>query len=454
MWQSRFLILRRSINIALQYIPLMTFLQEIDIFKPEAPTYGFAISARGAESVQCKMNKPVQICPLPDISFCLPNCYLGLMQASQYKFTDGASALYTGIIKILPGVRWALVAGALLVMLSQPAVGQETTPVAAPVATPIAAPDIPPPPFKLEMPIDCTQGADCWIVNYVDVDPTSGVMDYNCGASSYDGHKGTDIAIVDAVSMRQGVEVFASAPGTVIGTRNDMQDIDISMIGGPEAVKGKECGNGVLLDHGDGWTTQYCHMMKGSIQVATGDKVELHQTLGFVGLSGLTQFPHIHLQVKYNDQIVDPFAGIGRTKKCGVGKKPLWPVSTLLSFLYQPTALYNSGFSSTTPNARIAREGLYGEEILLQQSPVIALWTDMFWVEPGDKVSFLITGPSGETMMSHTTTLKKKQARRFAYAGIRKAENPWPKGSYTGEIKLIRADADEEFSVVRVINVN
>ncbi len=310
-------------------------------------------------------------------------------------------------------------------------------------------------PFKLDLPIRCSQGSDCWIVNYVDMDPSPRVKDYMCGVASYDAHKGTDIAIMDANVMRQGVEVFAAAAGRVKGLRNDMRDIDFNLGGGRDSVKGKECGNGVLLDHGNGWTTQYCHMLRASVTVNKGDTVETGQTLGLVGLSGLTEFSHIHIQVKYNEQVVDPFAGLNRKKKCGIGEAPLWKTSALLSMLYEPTAIYSAGFSSTTPNARIAREGLYGGEVLFQKSPVIALWTDMFWVNPGDKLQFQITGPEGQTIMAHNTTLQRKQARRFAYAGIkRKNDKPWPKGSYTGEIRLIRPGSDEEYSVIRIIDVN
>jgi len=306
----------------------------------------------------------------------------------------------------------------------------------------------------MEMPLRCTPGSDCWIVNYVDVDPGKGVSDYMCGTASYDAHKGTDIAVRDTGVMRQGVEVFASATGVVRGVRNNMRDIDFNLGGGAKSVEGKECGNGVLLDNGNGWTTQYCHMLRGSVIVKKGDTVESGQTLGLVGLSGLTEFPHVHLQVKYNDQVVDPFAGLGRTKKCGIGKAPLWRTEALLAMLYEPTALYSVGFASTTPNERIAREGLYGSETLFQKSPVIALWTDMFWVNPDDKVQFLITDPEGETILAHTTTLKKKNARRFAFAGIKRGKKPWPKGTYTGEIRLIRPGSDEEFSVIKEIDVN
>jgi len=160
------------------------------------------------------------------------------------------------------------------------------------------------------------------------------------------------------------------------------------------------------------------------------------------------------IQVKYNDAIVDPFIGLERQRECGIGKAPLWTTGALLSMLYQPTAVYNAGFSSTTPNPRIAREGLYVDEVLLEQSPVIAIWADIFWVQPGDKLKFLISGPNGETMMSHTATLKKMQARRFAFAGIRRKNEAWPKGPYTGEIRLIRQGEEDEYGVVRVITVN
>jgi len=287
------------------------------------------------------------------------------------------------------------------------------------------------------------------------MDPSASISDYSCGVATYNDHKGTDIAIMDADVMRQGVEVFASAAGIVKGTRNNMRDIDFNMGGGAASVQGNECGNGVVIDHGSGWTTQYCHMLRESVSVNTGDTVETGQTLGLIGLSGKTEFPHLHIQVKYNEQVVDPFAGLQRNKKCGVGEAPLWKTSALLSMLYEPTALYSAGFSSTTPNERIAREGLYGGDVLFQKSPVIALWVDMFWVNPGDKLLFMITGPEGETLMAHNTTIKKRRTRRFAFAGInRKKGEPWSRGPYTGEIRLIRSDTDEEYSVVKTTNVN
>jgi biotin carboxyl carrier protein len=38
-------------------------------------------------------------------------------------------------------------------------------------------------------------------------------------------------------------------------------------------------------DHGNGWTSAYGHMLKGSVLVKEGDQVTAGQPLGMVGLS-------------------------------------------------------------------------------------------------------------------------------------------------------------------------
>src|SRR4051812_48218300 len=117
--------------------------------------------------------------------------------------------------------------------------------------------------ISLALPIKCQPGVSCFIQNYVDHDASEKVRDYHCGGRSYDKHDGTDIRIRNLMIQQQGVEVLAAAPGRVIGGRNDMDDVSVRTAG-KAAVAGKECGNGVLLEHADGWRTQYCHMAKGS----------------------------------------------------------------------------------------------------------------------------------------------------------------------------------------------
>src|SRR5947207_3263179 len=78
--------------------------------------------------------------------------------------------------------------------------------------------------IRLELPIRCDFGRDCWIQQYVDRDPGPGVRDYACGSETYNGHDGTDFRIRDIEAVRRGYPVVASAAGTVSGARDDMDD--------------------------------------------------------------------------------------------------------------------------------------------------------------------------------------------------------------------------------------
>ncbi len=63
-------------------------------------------------------------------------------------------------------------------------------------------------------------------------------------------------------------------------------------------------GNLVIVDHRDGKTTWYAHLSR--FAVGTGAWVERGQTLGFVGSTGRSTGPHLHLEVRVNDQPRNP----------------------------------------------------------------------------------------------------------------------------------------------------
>ncbi len=290
---------------------------------------------------------------------------------------------------------------------------------------------------ELSLPIRCRPGRDCWVVNHVDVDPGPGVRDYACDKRSYDGHKGTDIAIRDLVAMKKGIPVLAVAAGVVKATRDGMRDVDVTLAG-LESVKGRECGNGLVLDHGWGWETQYCHMRRGSVVVRTGDSVSRGQKLGLVGISGRAQFPHVHLSVRLGRQVVDPFSGLGREKDCGPGPAPLWRSGALAQLSGETTVLYTAGFASGVPKPRAARSGLLAAARLSIDSPALVLWVDMFWAQKGDALHFRITAPGGRPFIDKTVVLKRTQARRFTFVGKKRKSRRWPPGVYRGEVRLLR----------------
>ncbi|MDP6574387.1 MAG: M23 family metallopeptidase [Rhodospirillales bacterium] len=313
-----------------------------------------------------------------------------------------------------------------------------------------------PPALGLGLPLSCEIGKTCWIVNYVDLDKSKKVRDYNCGKSSYDGHKGVDFAIRDMGVMRKGVPVLAAAAGTVAGLRDGMKDVDFNLIGGPRAVKGKECGNGVTLRHKDGWSTQYCHLRRGSVSVRKGQRVAAGERLGLVGHSGLAMFPHVHIQVRKGRKIVDPFVGAGPSKKCGLGVTPLWKRQVLAALPYQSTAIYSAGFSATKPEVRGVRDGKYQETELPRNAAKLFLWAEIFHVRAGDRLTLTITGPDGKTLVRSSMTEKRDLARAFRPGGIPRPGDAWPEGVYRGEFRLTRkagAGQPRTFTAVRRITI-
>lgn len=294
-----------------------------------------------------------------------------------------------------------------------------------------------PGPPVLGLPLRCEPGVDCWIANYADVAPGPEVRDYACGLLAYEGHKGTDFAIRTLADMRAGVEVIAAAPGIVEGLRNGIDDIGFRETG-RQSVAGTECGNGVVVAHGGGWKTQYCHMLKGSVTVTSGQKVAAGDVLGKVGLSGLTEFPHVHLEVRHNDTVVDPFAGLDRKAFCGLGPNPLWSKTLLAKLAYRPTMIYNIGFAPDAPQADAVRNGRYRDTVLPATSQALVLWTEIFGVQVGDKLDLVITGPDGAVLHNRSTQLQRNQARLYQFSGMPRAAAGWSSGTYRGTVIVSR----------------
>jgi murein DD-endopeptidase MepM/ murein hydrolase activator NlpD len=259
-------------------------------------------------------------------------------------------------------------------------------------------------PSDLLLPIDCEPGFDCWILRHVDHDQGPGVRDHACGRLTGDGHKGTDFAIRDLAAMVGGVEVRAATAGTVDALRDGMPDQRLEQAG-LEALGGRSCGNGIRLDHGDDWTTWYCHLRRGSLMVQEGDTVEAGQALALVGLSGETSFPHLHFDLRHGDR---------------------------------PVVLAHAGIAPTPPEAEDARRGYHDRSALAITSRVLELWVEGYWVEAGDRVEFRITGPDGAPVLAHTVELDRSWANWFQFAGARRPGDAWPAGTYVGEVTLQR----------------
>ena len=302
--------------------------------------------------------------------------------------------------------------------------------------------------LSLGLPLLCKVGATCWVANYVDVDTSPGVRDFRCRLRSYDGHDGVDFALRDLAVMGPGVAVIASAAGRVKNIRDNMDDIAVIDPASRARIKGRECGNGVVIDHSDGWQTQYCHLRKNSIRVKPGEHVAAGTPLGLVGLSGHTEFPHVHLAARHNGAAVDPFTGQPSSAGCGKTARGLWRDD--LNLAYETVALYNTGFASDAPDIEAIRRGEPVVQPFSVNAPALVVWVDMLGVEVGDRLQFRITQSDGRAVFQGEQKIEKTQARRFVYAGIRRKGNAWTAGTYTGEVTHTRV-AEGQSLIKRVM---
>lgn len=302
-------------------------------------------------------------------------------------------------------------------------------------AAPVAAADAP----RLSLPIDCEPGKTCYVEDYVDADPGPGKRDFMCGLKSRDAHRGTDIVLLSFDAMTAGVDVLAAAPGVVAATRDGVPDQPVTPAT-RDSIKGRECGNAVRIDHGDGWQTLYCHMKSGSVQVRKGDQLERGAVLGEVGLSGLTNVPHVHIGMLKDGKVIDPFNPEDRNT-CGTASGTgLWDSAPA----YHRAGLFTAGFSTTVPGFDAVKSGAARAATARPDQPLV-LYGHAFYAEPGDQLIFTAQGPEGE-IFRQDITLDDPQAQLFRAFGRKAPAAGWPAGAYRGYVRLQR---DQEVLALR-----
>lgn len=116
------------------------------------------------------------------------------------------------------------------------------------------------------------------------------VPSITCGWLCYSGHTAND------VQNRYDFygNVYASDRGTVV--ESSYTGIN---------------GNYMIIDHNNGYTTYYGHMnLPGYFPVGT--VVQQGEVIGQIGMTGWATGPHVHFEIRYNGQRLDPSSVVGK----------------------------------------------------------------------------------------------------------------------------------------------
>lgn len=85
-----------------------------------------------------------------------------------------------------------------------------------------------------------------------------------------------------------GTEIFCTGKGKVVAVE----------------FNGGGYGNHVIIDHGYGYQSHYAHMSRFNCKV--GQEVNRGDLIGFVGNTGKSTGPHLHYEIIYNGEKIDP----------------------------------------------------------------------------------------------------------------------------------------------------
>ena len=67
-------------------------------------------------------------------------------------------------------------------------------------------------------------------------------------------------------------------------------------------------GNYVVINHGNGYTTLYAHMLNNSVVVQAGQIVKQGQKLGIMGSTGRSTGTHLHFEIRNGSNLLDPLS--------------------------------------------------------------------------------------------------------------------------------------------------
>jgi murein DD-endopeptidase MepM/ murein hydrolase activator NlpD len=272
--------------------------------------------------------------------------------------------------------------------------GNTASPTPQPTPLPPPIPPVTPSSTLLLWPLGGTDGRDWVINNYVDLDTTSGTLDYTgatgSAAKTLNGHLGIDIDVPNFRWMDGGVStVLAAGSGVVTFVRDNEPDRNTSCIGNANLVQ---------VRHDDGLIAVYGHLKRASVTVSVGQQVSAGTVLGVVGSSGCSTAPHLHFELRdAANRVVDPFRD-GLWAAPPIYNTPI----ILMDLVIAAGNMTLQQIKDPAPNVTSTSRG-----------SVLGVGVSMAGGGAGDVIRLVITAPTGATFADNPVTFTT--AHRHSY---------------------------------------
>jgi murein DD-endopeptidase MepM/ murein hydrolase activator NlpD len=213
----------------------------------------------------------------------------------------------------------------------------------------------------------------------------------------------------------------------------------------------------LVIDHGKGWESQYCHLAKASLRASPGDAVVAGQPIGQIGMSGASEFPHLHLTIRHRGKVVDPFAASLNAGDCDplatkARADNLWEPSARAALSYRAGTILNAGFTVGPIDMRMIEDGTV--PAVDHGAPALVAYVRSIGLQAGDVLALTLIGPDG-TMLAERreSPLVQARAQSLIFAGRKRPSNGWAPGPYRATFSIKRGDAvalQTEFVIVPI----
>jgi len=255
---------------------------------------------------------------------------------------------------------------------------------------------------KFQFPVNCTLGEDCFILFYPDAYNTTRQADHKCGLRTFDQNQATVITSHSIQQMLNGIAVLAAADGKVTKVKKDseLSDDDNQYI----KNSSENCGNQVVISHGQGWETHYCFLKPDSILVSPKQIIKKGEQIAEMGSVGYTQsLPNLYFYVYHNNKAVDPFVGPITYPSCNSIQKPLW--DTMIP--YQSLNVIGAGVDDRPINRDYITEfgGMHKNRIN-STSKNFGFWIFVAGLLDGDEEIFEVYEPGGNLEHNYQGVIK------------------------------------------------